>query len=62
MLYRQREARAAGVPMTNYGITLAWVHGILERALLPFPLASLLWSEDSTTAAPRRLRLERTLS
>jgi [FeFe] hydrogenase H-cluster maturation GTPase HydF len=55
--YRQRVASEAGVPMTNYGVLLAKVHGILERAVQPFPLARLALEE--TTAAPR-VRVERT--
>ena len=39
MLYRLAEARAQNVPIVNYGILIAKVHGILERALTPFPLA-----------------------
>lgn len=45
MLYRQRVAAEGGVPMTNYGILLAKVHGILDRALEPFPLARLALEE-----------------
>ncbi|MCE5313444.1 MAG: [FeFe] hydrogenase H-cluster maturation GTPase HydF [Armatimonadota bacterium] len=45
MRYRQRVASEAGVPMTNYGVLLAKVHGILERALEPFPLAKLALEE-----------------
>lgn len=45
MLYRQQIAREAGVPMTNYGVLLACVHGILDRALEPFPLAKMVWEE-----------------
>jgi [FeFe] hydrogenase H-cluster maturation GTPase HydF len=41
--YRQRQAREAGIPMTNYGVTLAYVHGILDRALDPFPEAKAMW-------------------
>lgn len=37
MLGRIARARRAGVPITNYGMTLAWAHGIFERALAPFP-------------------------
>ena len=37
MQYRIREARAQGVPVTNYGLVIAHVQGILERALRPFP-------------------------
>ncbi len=39
MLYRIQQARERGVPIVNYGVLLAFVHGILERALQPFPLA-----------------------
>jgi [FeFe] hydrogenase H-cluster maturation GTPase HydF len=41
VLRRQRQAREAGVPMTNYGVCLAAVNGILERALEPFPRVRL---------------------
>lgn len=39
MLYRIQQAREKGVPIVNYGVLLAFVHGVLERALQPFPLA-----------------------
>lgn len=43
MLARIMQARAAGVPIVNYGVAIAHLHGILHRALSPFPhLASLL--------------------
>ena len=31
MLGRQEHAAAQGVPMTNYGVALAWLAGILDR-------------------------------
>jgi len=37
MEYRQACARQEDVPMTNYGILIAYVHGILKRSLKPFP-------------------------
>ncbi len=37
MQYRMRKALAKGVPITNYGIVIAFVHGILPRALEMFP-------------------------
>ncbi len=37
MRRRYRSAEDSGVPMTNYGIFIASVHGILSRALAPFP-------------------------
>ncbi|MDI6828273.1 MAG: [FeFe] hydrogenase H-cluster maturation GTPase HydF, partial [Armatimonadota bacterium] len=43
MCFRQKKAREAGVPMTNYGVTLAYIHGILDRALAPFPEAKTAW-------------------
>ncbi|MDR3224911.1 MAG: [FeFe] hydrogenase H-cluster maturation GTPase HydF [Clostridiales Family XIII bacterium] len=36
MKYRLAQAADAGVPMTNYGILIAYVHGILHRTLSPF--------------------------
>ncbi len=36
MLYRAKEADDAGVPMTNYGMVIAYVNGILKRSLEPF--------------------------
>ena len=39
MLSRILKARQAGVPITNYGLTIAWSLGIFERALEPFPAA-----------------------
>jgi [FeFe] hydrogenase H-cluster maturation GTPase HydF len=39
MLSRMMKARLAGVPLTNYGLTIAYSLGIFERALQPFPAA-----------------------
>ena len=39
MLYRLAVAREQGVPIVNYGVLIAKIHGILQRALEPFPLA-----------------------
>ncbi len=36
VLYRQRKAAEAGVPMTNYGMVLALATGIFHRASKPF--------------------------
>lgn len=48
MLYRLSQARQQGVPMVNYGVLIAYVHGILRRALAPFPLAQMVLDEDET--------------
>ena len=37
MVYRQKCAADAGIPFTNYGITIAYVNGILRRSLGIFP-------------------------
>ncbi len=39
MLNRIRECHTQGVPITNYGLVIAYALGILERALEPFPEA-----------------------
>lgn len=39
MVSRIRECQRQGVPITNYGIVIAYAQGILERALEPFPAA-----------------------
>ncbi|MDQ1265872.1 MAG: [FeFe] hydrogenase H-cluster maturation GTPase HydF, partial [Bacteroidota bacterium] len=38
-LVRIRKAKSAGVPITNYGITISLVQGVLKRVLSPFPAA-----------------------
>jgi [FeFe] hydrogenase H-cluster maturation GTPase HydF len=37
MLTRQARAAEAGVPICNYGLTIAYTLGIFDRALSPFP-------------------------
>ncbi|HNW91355.1 MAG TPA: [FeFe] hydrogenase H-cluster maturation GTPase HydF [bacterium] len=43
MLTRILRCRAAGVPITNYGMAIAATLGILDRALAPFPAALAAW-------------------
>lgn len=45
VLTRLIKAEKAGVPMTNYGLTIAYSLGIFERALKPFPLAQQVYEE-----------------
>lgn len=45
MLSRIRQAEAAGVAIVNYGVAIAHVHGILKRALSPFPLARMIMED-----------------
>ena len=37
MQHRIAMAQAAGVPIVNYGVAIAQMHGILKRSLRPFP-------------------------
>jgi len=59
MIYRQSQAREKGIPMTNYGICLAYVHGILDRALEPFTFANLVWSEQEEVIKKPKIRIAR---
>ena len=42
MQRRLRAAAACGVPVVNYGVAIAQIHGILRRSLEPFPRAAAL--------------------
>lgn len=37
MLHRVRKAREMNIPITNYGVTISFLQGVLERVLTPFP-------------------------
>lgn len=37
MLWRIEKARASGVPVTNYGMAISVLQGVVERTLSPFP-------------------------
>ncbi len=39
MLFRLEQARQAGVSVTNYGLAISLVQGVLKRVLSPFPSA-----------------------
>jgi len=43
VLSRIQRCQSAGVPIANYGMTIAFTLGILERALAPFPAALATW-------------------
>ncbi len=45
MLTRIMKAGQAGVPITNYGLTIAYSLGIFDRALEPFPSALEIYRE-----------------
>ncbi len=46
MLSRVNRAKEFNVPIVNYGILIAYVQGLLPRALEPFPLAKIILEED----------------
>ncbi len=39
MLNRLRKAQEAGVPVTNYGVAISFLQGVIKRSLAPFPSA-----------------------
>ena len=47
MQYRLRHSAERNVPMTNYGIAIAHMHGILDRVLAPFPDLHQAWSSTA---------------
>jgi [FeFe] hydrogenase H-cluster maturation GTPase HydF len=53
MLSRIIQCQQAGVPITNYGLTIAYSLGIFERALQPFPAALERFQVLSGCAASR---------
>lgn len=46
MLSRVESAKYHCVPIVNYGILIAYVQGLLPRALEPFPLAKMILEEE----------------
>jgi [FeFe] hydrogenase H-cluster maturation GTPase HydF len=52
MLSRIRECQRQGVPITNYGLVIAFAQGILERALEPFPQALAAYREARIARIP----------
>ena len=47
MLNRLLKCRQAGVPITNYGLVIAYSLGLFERALQPFPAAQQAYRDAS---------------
>jgi [FeFe] hydrogenase H-cluster maturation GTPase HydF len=46
MLTRIQLAKEAGVPITNYGVCISFVQGVLKRALSPFPAALMAFERE----------------
>ena len=51
VISRLREADQAGIPVINYGMAIAQLHGILDRALKPFPHIHRLWQKGKSKKA-----------
>ena len=47
MKNRLLQAKEQGVPITNYGMAIAALHGVLERSLKVFPAVASLLSEEN---------------
>lgn len=62
MLGRIEQAERRGVPITNYGVLIAWVKNVFPRALSPFPELFGLYQTPQTEPDTklRRLLAERT--
>lgn len=56
VLSRIFHCNRAGVPITNYGIAIAYSLGIFERALQPFPAALDAYREAAATRGKRRMQ------
>ena len=46
MKYRIACAKDAGVPITNYGVLIAFIQGILKRSVQAFPSVAMCLEED----------------
>jgi hypothetical protein len=59
MLTRLLRCRQAGVPVTNYGLTISYSLGIFERALQPFPAAQEVFERARDALGRNTLLAER---
>lgn len=46
MKYRLACAKDQNIPMTNYGILIAYIQGILKRSVEPFPAVAMMLTEE----------------
>ncbi len=46
MLSRIQKAKESGVPITNYGVCISFVQGVLKRVLSPFPAALMAFERE----------------
>lgn len=58
MLARQYRAQSQGVPMTNYGMAISVVQGVLDRTLACFPAAQQAYRQACAMPEPRAKEAE----
>ena len=46
MMYRISYAKSKNIPIVNYGILIAYVQGLMPRAIEMFPLAKMVYEEE----------------
>ncbi|ADH61737.1 small GTP-binding protein [Thermoanaerobacter mathranii subsp. mathranii str. A3] len=46
MMYRISYAKSKNIPIVNYGILMAYVQGLMPRAIEMFPLAKMVYEEE----------------
>ncbi|MEN6621091.1 MAG: [FeFe] hydrogenase H-cluster maturation GTPase HydF [Smithella sp.] len=51
MLARLRKAEEAGVAVTNYGVAISFLQGVLKRSLAPFPSALYAFEKEIRAAS-----------
>ena len=56
MLARIQYAKEQGVPITNYGVSISFLQGVLKRILSPFPAALDALQRHSTSASAKHAR------
>ncbi|HOW59763.1 MAG TPA: [FeFe] hydrogenase H-cluster maturation GTPase HydF [Candidatus Omnitrophota bacterium] len=53
-LARIQKAKQKGVPITNYGLCISFLQGVLERVIEPFPEALEVYRNTPCDTSPRR--------
>lgn len=48
MFFRIQKAKEQGVAITNYGVAISFLQGVLERVLCPFPVALEIFRKESS--------------
>lgn len=57
MLNRIQKAKEANVPITNYGVAISFLQGVLKRTLSPFPAALLAFKKEMRAIKDKKPQL-----